>query len=390
MIYIHIPFCRSFCTYCDFYSEVVRECAGTGISAREEILYAGFGKALTAEILSRKQEFTGGLNTLYIGGGTPSVLPLSFFESIVGTLRKAGVSDDYAEFTVEVNPEDVVCKGVGWVRGLKDLGVTRISMGVQSFDDSVLRWMNRRHSVSTAREAYSVIESAGIDNISIDLIFGLPQVSDTMWADTVDSALAISASGSYPPHISAYQLSVEPGSALAGLMRNGKFEEADEALCSRQYSILCSKLAAAGYHHYEISNFALPKREAVHNSAYWRHVPYSGFGPGAHSFLKDTNGRTIRKWNRQDLKSYIQASGCGFKGVVEYEELTQEQLAMEEIMLSLRTDEGIDLKILRELSGTVTTEQMLEQGNLVLTGNGKVRIPEDKFFISDNIIGQLV
>ena len=241
--------------------------------------------------------------TLYIGGGTPSVLPLSAFRRILTALRANGFLPSsssrssssvpfeaaaWDEFTVEVNPEDIVEKGEAFVEGLMELGVTRISMGVQSFDDRILKWMNRRHNAERALKAYAILENAGMENISIDLIYGMPQLTMKGWQETLDRALGISSRGQLPAHISAYQLSIEPGSALARLMASGRFSEAGEELCSAQYRQLCETLAAAGYHHYEISNFALPGREAIHNSAYWDKVPYLGLGPGAHSYLIGT------------------------------------------------------------------------------------------------------
>ena len=281
MIYVHVPFCRSFCTYCDFYSEVAAKCR-----QNESELFDGFAQALYAEVKARGHEITDETNTLYIGGGTPSVLPLSVFKGLLDALSEAGHGGPYDEFTVEVNPEDIVEKGEVYVEGLLKLGVNRISMGVQSFDDGILKFMNRRHDADTARRAYAVLEKAGVRNISIDLIFGLPQLSDEQWIDTLKKALEISPSGVLPQHISSYQLSVEPGSMLARMVEKGMWSEASDELCERQYRILCETLAHAGYHHYEISNFALPGHEAVHNSAYWRHVPYVGLGPGAHSYRR--------------------------------------------------------------------------------------------------------
>ena len=283
MIYIHIPFCRSFCTYCDFYSEVAAKCREK--EDEQKRMFESFSQALGREISLRAGEMTDEYNTIYIGGGTPSVLPLDVYSDMVGRLADAGIRPPFKEFTFEVNPEDVVEKGEDYIRGLMALGVDRFSMGVQSFDDGILKWMNRRHDSAVARQAYGIMEKAGAGNISIDLIFGLPQMSDDLWRDTLMRALDISPTGKLPKHISAYQLSVEPGSALAAMVDKGQWSEADDELCARQYSILCQVLKEAGYNHYEISNFALPGYEARHNSAYWFHVPYVGLGPGAHSLL---------------------------------------------------------------------------------------------------------
>ena len=385
----------------------------------------------------RADEITDDVNTLYIGGGTPSVLPLDVFERLLDALHRCGHGGPYDEFTVEVNPEDIVEKGSEYVEGLLRLGVNRISMGVQSFDDGILKFMNRRHDAETARKAYTILEEAGVENISIDLIFGLPQLSDAQWQDTLDKALSISGTGRLPKHISSYQLSVEPGSMLARLVERGKFEEASEELCEKQYSMLCSALRDAGYHHYEISNFALPGYEARHNSAYWKHVPYVGFGPGAHSLISpqsvsptapegayglrsastgdlfafpyfasqntrpgrasaETSGvesHYSRTWNEADLNRYLEDP----MGVRDGEELTREQVVMERIMLALRTSEGIPEDFLRMHCAPHELEHALACGNLVRIPDChgaadapcRLRIPEDRFFVSDSIISDL-
>lgn len=381
MIYVHIPFCRSLCTYCGFYSEVAAKCRKAEDAGRQEELFGRFADALVAEVRMRGQEITDNRNTLYIGGGTPSVLPLCVYERLLSALRESGHGGPFEEFTFEVNPEDIVEKGEDYVRGLMELGVNRISMGVQSFDDGILKFMNRRHNAAVAREAYAILENAGIGNISIDLIFGLPQLSDAQWADTLADALSISPSGRLPQHISAYQLSVEPGSMLDRLVGKGRFEEASEELCQRQYRMLCEALSAAGYSHYEISNFAQPGYAAVHNSAYWRHIPYVGFGPGAHSFVGSE-----RQWNLPDLKAYIADPGS----VREYETLDDEQLALEKIMLALRTSDGIEAPFLEEHCDRGALARAMECGALVRSGDGRIRIPESRFFVSDGIIADIV
>ena len=385
MIYVHIPFCRSFCTYCDFYSEVAAKCRRAEDSRRQEELFGKFSEALAAEVRMRGQEMSDEINTLYIGGGTPSVLPLHVFERLLGDLREAGCGGPYEEFTVEVNPEDIVEKGETYVRGLMDLGVNRISMGVQSFDDGILKFMNRRHDAETARKAYGILENAGIRNISIDLIFGLPQLSDRQWKDTLTGALKISSSGMPPKHISAYQLSVEPGSMLAKMVEKGLWGEASDELCEHQYAMLCEALSEAGYHHYEISNFALPGYEAVHNSAYWKHVPYVGLGPGAHSFRLSA-GSAARSWNLPDLQAYIGDPAS----VREFESLDEEQMVLEKIMLALRTSRGIPASYLKEHCDPECLSHALDSGNIVHAESGNMRIPENRFFISDSIISDIV
>ena len=327
MIYVHIPFCKSFCTYCDFYSEI---CSGK--------VQKLFVEELCSEIQRRRSEIESSLalNTLYIGGGTPSVLEPELLRRIVDTLGYG----PYQEFTVEANPDDIT---PAYAAFLKELGVTRVSMGVQSFDDGILRWMNRRHDGAGAKQAFGCLRAAGFDNISIDLIYGISQLTPELWEDTLNQALELA-----PEHISAYQLTVEEGSILAEMIEKGLYEEASDDQCAAQYELLCDRLRSAGYHHYEISNFAIPGREAVHNSAYWRRVPYVGLGPGAHSLI----GTDVRCWNTQQVSGWTQES----------EHLTPEQIREERLMLGLRTDAGVDGKC----------------------------IPEKDWFISDSIIEGLI
>ena len=411
MIYVHVPFCRSFCTYCDFYSEVAGRCRKAEDTRKQEALFEDFAQALACEVRSRAGEITDDVNTLYIGGGTPSVLPLSAFKTLLSVLDSVGHSGPFEEFTVEVNPEDIVDKGQAYVEGLLELGVNRISMGVQSFDDSVLKFMNRRHDSATAKKAYSILEDAGVKNISIDLIFGLPQLSSAVWSETLEKALDISSRGVLPQHISSYQLSVEPGSMLARLVEKGSWSEASDELCQEQYSALCSVLAAAGYHHYEISNFAQPGFEARHNSAYWRHVPYVGLGPGAHSYISSATPRVVslqqgdcdvfscRQWNLPDLQAYLSASRTGdFSAVQEGESLDSDQIVLERIMLGLRTSAGLPESFLRDNCDSPAFASALATGHLVsaagspdsCTAEQYLRIPESYFFISDSIISLLV
>jgi len=361
MIYIHVPFCRSFCTYCDFYSEICcRE--------KEEQDFEHYTKALVEEIESRRNEIqaSSGTDTLYIGGGTPSVLPLSCLEEISAALGKS----DFKEFTMEANPEDIIQKGASYVKGLSSLGVNRISLGIQSLDDDILHWMNRRHNAQRALEAMDMVREGGIENLSVDVIFGLDNLSDKSLQDTLNRIL-----DKKPEHISAYQLSIEEGSALAKMISEGKYREADDEKCLRQYSEICSRLSSAGYSHYEISNWALPGYEAVHNSAYWTREPYVGLGPGAHSFFIAENGREKRSWNSRNISEWTSES----------ELLDDEDIIAEKIMLGLRTSKGID----PQLCDRKALKRTLEENCLVREGD-KVRIPEEKFFVSDDIISDLL
>lgn len=384
MIYLHVPFCGSFCTYCDFYSEICR-----GGRAFNE-----YADAVLKEVNDRREEICmnmsapGAVNTLYIGGGTPSVLPLDVLRRIVDALLSSrslrrgentvGAQSPFEEFTVEVNPEDIVEKGGEYVRGLLALGVNRVSMGIQSFDDGILRWMNRRHSAAGAVEAFRILRRCGVRNISVDLIFGLSQLADDVWKDTIERALELA-----PEHISAYQLSIEEGSALAKLVADGRYVEASDEQCRHQYDVLCQTLRQAGYHHYEISNFARPGFEAVHNSAYWSRVPYIGLGPGAHSLTGD-----IRSWNSQELP-HRSTDGSPATYSRTSETLSPEDIRVERIMLSLRTDKGLEAAELYSLTDSTVVDALLSEGALERQG-GSIRIPESRLFTSDEIIRELI
>lgn len=330
----------------------------------------------------------GAVNTLYIGGGTPSVLPLDVLRRIVDALLSSrslrrgentvGAQSPFEEFTVEVNPEDIVEKGGEYVRGLLETGVDRVSMGIQSFDDGILRWMNRRHSAAGAVEAFRILRRCGVRNISVDLIFGLSQLADDVWKDTIERALELA-----PEHISAYQLSIEEGSALAKLVADGRYIEASDEQCRHQYDVLCQSLRQAGYHHYEISNFARLGFEAVHNSAYWSRVPYIGLGPGAHSLTGD-----IRSWNSQELP-HRSTDGSPSTYSRTSETLSPENIRVERIMLSLRTDKGLEAAELYSLTDSTVVDALLSEGALERQG-GSIRIPESRLFTSDEIIRELI
>jgi len=436
MVYLHVPFCSSFCTYCDFYSEIA-------CRDRDAQLFDSFTDAVCEEISRRRDEIeaTRDLNTLYIGGGTPSVLPPMRLQRILhqlsggvppeppASLRSdaTGKRQAFTEFTIEVNPEDIVEKGEAYVRKLLALGVDRVSMGVQSLDDGILRWMNRRHDAARAREAFGILRQAGVGNISLDLIFGLPQLSEALLAQTLEAFVAWR-----PEHISAYQLSVEAGSALGRMAREGRFTEAPQEQCAAQYGLICRMLQEAGYIHYEISNWAQPGREAIHNSAYWSRHPYVGLGPSAHSF-----DGTTRSWNPDVLppasaatatfpvgksasadrpapglcegkvgKGFMAAGGSGDippfsigRGPTQSdvsggswplrggeEVLSEEEAREETIMLGLRTARGIPEDLIPEGKAA----EMLADGRLVRLPDGRLRIPEDHWFVSDDIIADLL
>lgn len=309
-----------------------------------------------------------GVNTLYFGGGTPSVLDICQLASLV----PAGV---FEEFTVEVNPDDIVEKGPDYARGLLDMGVNRISMGVQSFDDAVLHTMGRRHDSAGAFRAYRLLRQAGFSNIGIDLIFGF---SSAFSIDAVRSALE--SLPDLPQHISCYQLSIEEGCGLDRMIRKNLYAMPSDEECASQYNALGRLLESLGYEHYEISNWAVPGFRSRHNSACWDYEPYIGIGPGAHSMFVDDAGTVVRRWNIPDVAGYVEAARKGdFSAVREGETLTLDQMWEERVLLGLRTAEGVDAGL---FAGRVPDRRLRP----VAARSGRLRIPEEQWFVSDSII----
>lgn len=376
-VYIHIPFCKSFCTYCDFYSVCDEKRIGHWLDS------------LFREMEARKNFFSACGNvipsTLYIGGGTPSRLaPSQIGEIVRRAERFFRGGSPFEEVTVEVNPDDVSAE---FADGLKTTGINRISMGVQSFDDDALRWMNRRHSCAGALDAYQALRDAGFDNVSMDLIFGylLPgeQEEDgmTRWRSDLKGMIALG-----PQHISAYQMSIEPGSALGRMVAEEKYKEPSDSFCASQYELLQMMLGDAGYEQYEISNFALavdgnPSRyRSRHNSSYWIREPYIGLGPAAHSFCGN-----VRSWNPDDVDGYIDSDGAVAIG---NELLSEEEEWEEMIMLGFRRVEGVAEE---DLYGADQTklERMIHSG-LLERKSDRIRIPSGKWFVSDDIITEIL
>jgi oxygen-independent coproporphyrinogen-3 oxidase len=317
-VYLHIPFCRQACHYCNFHFS-------TSLNRKNDFL-----TALLKEIELQSAYINGEtIETVYFGGGTPSLLDQKELELIMDGLRACLRLAPDAEITLEANPDDTaIPKLTGWAQA----GITRLSIGVQSFFEEDLRWMNRAHTAGQALDAIRLAQDHGFENISVDLIYGGPTLPDDHWKMNVDQALRLGI-----PHLSCYALTVEPSTALDHLIRRKKVEPVDPERQARQFLFLMDWLEEAGYEQYEISNFALPGRRSRHNSSYWKGVAYLGLGPSAHSF----NGSS-RQWNIADNGRYI-ASLLAGQSLFEKEELTALQQLNEYIMISLRTLEGCDL-----------------------------------------------
>ena len=363
-LYVHIPFCSSFCIYCDFYSEVAPERVDAYL------------EALSREAASRKSELSVPPTTLYVGGGTPSLLSERQFSRLSEILRKNFDLQVVEEFTVEANPDDITPEKLALWRSC---GVNRLSIGVQSFCDKHLKWMRRRHDSAAASRAFLLAREAGFRNISLDLIFGYAGLSMREWEASVEEALSLG-----PEHISCYQMMLEEGTPLTLLAEAGKYSEPPQEECAAQYASLQRRLAEAGYVQYEISNFALPGFESRHNSAYWRREPYLGLGPAAHSF----DGARRRSWNDPDLEAWLTAwnPASESRRAGSFEILSDKDIFNETVMLSLRTARGLDLAELDQAllaEARPAFDAAIASGNLVPTPEGRLRIPSDRFFISD-------
>ena len=363
-LYIHIPFCKSRCIYCGFYSTTLSE-------HRQQYV-----DALCREMAMRPS--ADAISTVYLGGGTPSQLSIAQLQQLFTHLYYIYKVTDDAEITMECNPDDVT---ETFVAALQQLPVNRISMGAQTFDDERLRFLRRRHTARQAAEAVGRLRQAGIGNISIDLMYGFPGETADDWQHDIDAALALDVE-----HLSAYCLMIEDGTALYELKYKGQIIENSEELERQMYYMLKDRLAAAGYEHYELSNFARHGHRSRHNSSYWTDVPYIGLGAAAHSY----DGQR-RRWNVSHLQQYIDSIGNG-QQVYEEEMLDDDTRYNDKVMLSLRTAEGIDLSTLSKLHRRYLlplSRKYLDNG-LMVQENGRLRLGREGLFVSDMIISDLM
>ncbi len=338
-LYIHIPFCKSRCAYCDFYSTTC------GMRYQD-----AFADALEGEMSLRRGYLPPGeLTSVYLGGGTPSVLRPEVLTRIFRLITDHFTLAPDAEVTIEANPDDVTPQ---YADLLASLPVNRVSMGVQTFDDSLLRLLNRRHNASQADSAVTTLLAAGINNLSIDLIYSLPGQTPAMWQSDLDHALSLPIN-----HLSAYALSYEEGTRLHAMLSRGEVAETDDETSLTMYRMLMDNARQAGMLHYEISNFALLHHEAVHNSGYWHGMRYLGVGPGAHSY----DGHS-RHANKPDLEAYIRARGNTLSPLLSDHEALTPQMQHEELLLtSLRTAHGLDLAHYTRLFGNEALDGLLHR-----------------------------
>lgn len=365
-LYFHIPFCKRICTYCDFYKVGAIELIPRVVDVMHREL-----DERTSYLQNRS------ISSIYFGGGTPSLLHPEQIESLITHARRLFDCSKVDEITLEANPDDLSAE---YIAQLRKTSINRISLGIQSFDDRVLQFMNRRHSASEARECVERLRKAGYDNISIDIIFGVASFGDEWLHETISEAIKIDAE-----HISAYHLTVEERTRLGVMVRKGEYQPVSEEQSESDYHLVESMLCKAGYEHYEVSNYAKPGHRAKHNSAYWRGVEYLGIGAGAHSFSGND-----RRWCISTAKEYSEGD-IRF----ESEELTTTDHLNEYIMTALRTMEGIDLSHIETTYGKNECERILKQAKAwqergVLTiANNRLFIPTSEFMVSDAVIESL-
>ena len=365
-LYLHIPFCLSKCAYCGFYSIP---------STKRK---ADFLEALKHEMVSRKDYLHGEkVETVYFGGGTPSLLHLEEIEDILKTLHDCFEIDPEAEVTFEANPDTL---SLEYLSGLRSLGVNRLSIGIQSFFDNDLRYLSRKHDSSHALQCLDWAKEAGFENISIDLIYGLPTSDADQWNRNLDLFFELDI-----PHLSAYALTLEPNAVLTKQIEMGKAMPVSEEDSIRDYEILCHRAAEQGYVHYEISNFSKPGMHSRHNTSYWFGIPYAGFGPSAHSY----DGKS-RQWNVSSLERYVEASSVIARSVAtrqstvaEKEILSPEQQYDEYVMLRLRTMWGIDLNCIKREMGERFSSHC-EQKAQPLIAQGRLSQNKEILYLNDD------
>lgn len=370
-IYIHIPFCKTKCHYCDFYKS-------TDFGAKTD-----FVSALKQEIVWRKEELGNEkIASIYFGGGTPSVLKTAEIGEILILISETFQLENDIEITLEANPDDL---SLEFVQSLRSTPVNRLSIGTQSFHDRDLKSMNRRHNSQQALQSIETAKSAGIDNISIDLIYGLPNQTLEEWEYNVEKAVSLDVQ-----HISAYHLTYHEGTVFYDYLKSGKIKELPDELSLEQFKLLLDRLEKAGFEQYEISNFARNERYSRHNKAYWERKKYLGFGPSAHSFDHRT-----RRWNVASLRKYLQAieSNSPFW---EYEILTVQDQYNDYMITSLRTKWGISISYLKEhfpgkfvIHFQKEAQKYIDSNHLILKNNA-YKLSVEGLFISDKIMETLL
>ena len=375
-LYIHVPYCRNKCIYCDFYS--------AGLRIADWDIYI---KAILEELRIRNNELSNPPDTFYIGGGTPSLIPAEPFMKLSKEIMKITRQHSPIEFTLEANPEDI---NEEIIQVWKDYGVNRISLGVQSLQGAELKNIGRKHTKDTVLNALSLLKKI-FNNISVDVMFGLPGQTIDSYKYNLKEILKFQ-----PDHISSYSLMLEEGTALTHLVKNGRLILPSENEWIDMFNLTTEFLIDNGFNRYEISNYAKPGFESLHNSDYWLGFPYLGIGPGAHSY----DGKNIRKSNPNDLKGYInffnECSINELKNFYKIEILNHKELEEEMIMTRLRTTKGLSITEFKNKFGTDITENLLhkvstyKKNNLMKEINDYVSFTDKGFLVSDEILTDLI
>lgn len=364
-IYLHIPFCKRICSYCDFYRTAL-------LKDLPEVVEAMCGE------MERRQNYLGGapIGTRYLGGGTPSLCTVEQIERLLACTERLFDCSKTEETTLEANPDDL---NSAYLKGLRSIGVDRLSIGIQSFDNDCLKLMNRRHTAEQAEQAIKRAQDAGFENLTIDLIFGVPGFGEAALEHSLECALRLGVQ-----HISAYLLTIEERTRFGTMVERGELKPISDEEAEAEYLLVHKRLTEAGFDHYEVSNYALPGFRARHNSRYWDATPYLGIGPAAHSF-----DGVSRSWNVSSVARYLAGAEP------ECEVLSREEQREEFLMTRLRTAEGFSVADFAEKFGPKATEELLKNleklrnEGLVGAAADRVQIPPERLLLSDRVIGAL-
>ncbi len=364
-IYYHIPFCKRICSYCDFYRTA-------RIDRLDEVV-----DAMCREVRARSNYLAGeAIRTRYFGGGTPSLCTAAQLEKLLETTAEVMDCSTVIETTLEANPDDLSEK---YLNELRSIGIDRLSIGIQSFDDACLRWMNRRHTAEEAETAVRRAQDAGFENLTIDLIFGVPGFGGDSLNRSIDRALALGVQ-----HLSAYLLTIEPRTRFGVLRDKGELEEVSDEVCEVEFALIHKRLTEAGFEHYEISNFAREGFRARHNSSYWDATPYLGIGPAAHSF-----DGSSRQWNAASVDRYLAGESP------EREVLSRTERINEYLMTRLRTVEGVSMADFALLFGEEERHNLLRRARTEMAverlneQDGRLKIPAERMLVADGVIASL-
>ena len=368
-IYIHIPYCKQACHYCDFHFS-------TSMKTKNEMI-----DCIVKEMDIRESEFSKKIDSLYIGGGTPSLMTNLELETIFNGLEKKMSIGDIKEITIEINPEDLISEKLEFY---KEIGINRLSIGIQSMNNNILKWMNRSHNKNQIINGLNTVKEIGYENISLDFIYGTPK---NLTRDIKDELLEILKFN--PTHLSCYHLTIEDGTYFGHLEKKRKIKRIEDDISQKEFQWISEKLKSKNYQHYEISNFALQGKQSFHNSNYWNQSSYIGLGPGAHSFRNST-----RRWNISNNRLYIKNIKAGVP-YFEQEVLSPYDLVNEKIMLGLRTLNGLDKNYIFSIVPQSIKDEIESKLNtflkdeILISTNNIISMNPEKWLLSEYVSREL-